>query len=167
MPSLIRRTALLSLATAVLSLAAAAPAVAGPPWISIELPANPLDPTTRGAFLLVHTYHHEQATRELVVGQAISIVDGRRRTIDLDFERTASPGVLALRQSWPTSGAWVLVISVGPRDGAATAVVSVGADGAVRDVRVPTETRDAHTWPRPVTARDIDEALVRAAVRAA
>ena len=37
----------------------AAPALAkGPPWISIELPANPYDQTMRGAFLLVHAFHH-------------------------------------------------------------------------------------------------------------
>jgi hypothetical protein len=46
----------------VLSLAtlAALPSVAhaGPPWISIELPANPYDRATKGAFLVVHAFHH-------------------------------------------------------------------------------------------------------------
>ena len=36
-------------------------ALIGPPWISIEYPANPLDPSTRGGYLLVHTFHHQQA----------------------------------------------------------------------------------------------------------
>ena len=45
--------------------AVAAPAVAlsaassfSPPWISIETPPNPYDPASRGAFLVVHTFHH-------------------------------------------------------------------------------------------------------------
>ena len=42
-------THLASLALAsTLSLAAAPPSVGGPPWLSIELPANPLDPSTKG-----------------------------------------------------------------------------------------------------------------------
>ena len=49
------------LAAAVLTLAAAAPAF-GPPWISIETPPNPYDAASRGAFLLVHTFHHGDLT---------------------------------------------------------------------------------------------------------
>ena len=44
--------------TALLVAGLPAAAVAGPPWVSIELPANPWDETTRGAFLLVHAFHH-------------------------------------------------------------------------------------------------------------
>jgi len=43
---------------ALVSALVATPALAGPPWISIELPANPYDQATRGAFLLVHAFHH-------------------------------------------------------------------------------------------------------------
>jgi len=47
MPTRIRSLALAALATALV--AAPAPALAGPPWISIELPANPYDRSTRAA----------------------------------------------------------------------------------------------------------------------
>ena len=36
----------------------AAPALAGPPWISVEHPSNPHHPSTRGAAFLVRAYHH-------------------------------------------------------------------------------------------------------------
>lgn len=155
-----RFTALLARVAAlatVLATFAAAPAHAGPPWISIELPANPLDRTTRGAFLLVHTFHHEQVVANAVTGRAEGIVDGRRRTVELTFDRTSRPGVLALRRSWPTEGQWVLVLTVGGHDNGASAIVSVEND-EVRLVRVP--TRDGQpTFPRPVTRDDIDGAL--------
>ena len=51
-----RRAAATGLSLALLLTLSAA---AGPPWISIEYPANPLDPETRGALVVVRTYHHE------------------------------------------------------------------------------------------------------------
>ena len=102
---------------------------AGPPWISIELPANPLDATTRGAFLLIHTFHHQTATPGLVSGRAIGMTGTSRRTIPLTFERTSRPGVMALRQSWPETGAWVLVLTTGEGHGSATALVTVTDGG--------------------------------------
>ena len=47
----------------VLAALTASPALAGPPWLSIELPANPLNSTTRGMYLLVRTYHHGTVTQ--------------------------------------------------------------------------------------------------------
>ena len=41
-----------------LTLTAFSSALAGPPWIAIEYPANPFDRTSRDAFLTVRTYHH-------------------------------------------------------------------------------------------------------------
>ncbi|HEX6058177.1 MAG TPA: hypothetical protein VFZ11_04085, partial [Gemmatimonadaceae bacterium] len=64
---------------------AAAPATAGPPWISIEYPANPLDRTTKGAYLLVHAFHHGTPVGLPVRGTAEGLVNGARRTIALDF----------------------------------------------------------------------------------
>jgi hypothetical protein len=48
------------LAAAVPTICAATPAFAGPPWISLETPANPCNETT-GAFALVRVYHHGDA----------------------------------------------------------------------------------------------------------
>src|SRR5690606_14581273 len=47
------RIARAALLPAALVLALATPALAGPPWISIEYPANPLDPATRGALMVI------------------------------------------------------------------------------------------------------------------
>lgn len=146
--------------TALASVALAAPAVAGPPWISIELPANPYDAATRGAFLLVHAYHHGTPVGEPVSGTAEGIVNGERRSIKLEFTTTLREGVRALRKTWPTEGVWTLVItaSQGSEDGA-TAVVELGPDGDVASVKVPTRQQGGWTVPAGVSLATIDAGL--------
>jgi hypothetical protein len=160
-----------SLALAALASAAlAAPAVgsSGPPWISIELPANPYDETTRDAFLLVHAFHHGTAIGYIVTGTAEGMVSGERRSVRLEFAETKREGVYALKQTWPKQGTWTLVIKAnqGPED-AATAVVELGAEGQVVGIRVPTMQRGRWTVPAPVSMSDVDAALrARAALLA-
>jgi hypothetical protein len=153
------RTRILGLA-ALFAAALATPAVAGPPWISIELPANPYDRDTRGAFLLVHAFHHGTPVSFPVTGTAEGIVGGERRTITLEFVRTERDGVYALRKQWSAEGVWTLVIRAnqGPND-AATAIVELGADGEVASVKVPTTREGSWTVPASVSAADIDAAL--------
>ena len=158
MPHRLGRPIRISLVTLALLAAAAAPAFAGPPWISIELPANPLDPATRDAFLVVHTYHHAQVMLSPVTGRAIGMVDGQRRTIELSFSRTSIGGAYALRRTWPAKGTWVLAINTGGDEGGVTALVGIGADGEVRSVKVPRRSA-AQPWGRPVTEQDIDATL--------
>lgn len=150
------RATTLGLAAVALFLVAA-PAHAGPPWVSIELPANPLNASTRDAFLLVHSYHHGDIAQYPLSGAAIGMVDGKRRTIPLTFERTSLPGVSAVRRTWPAEGRWVLRITLAGDDGP-TALVSI-ADGEVRLVDVPTTKRDGYTMGRKVTDADVDHAL--------
>jgi len=159
----IPRPALAALGSLALLTATAGPALAGPPWISIELPANPLDPTTRDAFLVVHTYHHAQVMLSPVTGRAIGMVDGRRRTIELTFTRTSIGGEYALRRTWPAKGTWVLAINTGGDVGGVTALVGIGADGEVHSVKVPRRS-GAEPWGRPVTDQDIDATLESVAV---
>lgn len=154
---MLRPTALLIPALLALPLVAA-PLHAGPPWISIELPANPLNPTTRGMFLLVRSYHHGDAMQMPVTGSATGLVDGKRRTVSLTFERTNMPGVYALRKNWPSEGAWVLAMNVGGKEGP-TALVGIGTDGRVHSVDVPTRSEGRNTWGREVTEKDIEDAL--------
>lgn len=154
-----------SLVTLSLLAAAAAPAFAGPPWISIELPANPLDPATRDAFLVVHTYHHAQVMLSPVTGRAIGMVDGQRRTIELSFSKTSIGGAYALRRTWPAKGTWVLAINTGGDDGGVTALVGIGADGEVRSVKVPRRSA-SQPWGRPVTDQDINATLEAVALGA-
>ncbi len=137
----------------------ATPALAGPPWISIELPVNPYDRSMRGAFLLVHAFHHRTPVGLPITGTSEGIVNGERKSIKLEFTETSRPGVYALKKMWPDEGTWTLVITVsqGPDDGA-TAVVELGLDGAVA-VRVPTAQRGGWTVPAKVSMDEIDAAL--------
>ena len=139
----------------------ASPALAkGPPWISIELPANPYDQTMRGAFLLVHAFHHGREMGYIVTGTAEGILNGARQTVTLEFTETSRDGVHALKRTWPTEGTWTLVIKAnqGPDD-AATAVIDLGPNGEVASVRVPTMRRGEWTVPAPVSLSEIDAAL--------
>jgi hypothetical protein len=150
---------LVSLTAAALAIAVApVVASAGAPWISIELPGNPMNPATRDAFLIVHTYYHATQVGVHITGHAIGIVDGKRQTMDLTLTPVGTSGVYALKRSWPTKGSWVLTLSLGEANGP-TAIVAIGADGELRSVKVPTQTNGNDRWGRPVTQRDIDDAL--------
>ena len=139
---------------------AMAPAPLGPPWISIEYPPSPFDPTTRDAFLLVHAFHHGTPMNFPVAGKAEGLVDGKRRSIDLDFTRTSRQGVFALRKQWPTEGSWVLAIDVTQEAGSkAGALVELGASGEVAKVSVPTSRQDGWQIPRAITSAEIESAL--------
>jgi hypothetical protein len=153
------------IAASSLSLIAAAPSF-GPPWISIETPPNPYDPTSRGAFLVVHTFHHGQVVASGVTGTAEGLVSGSRRTIQLTFDTTSHRGSYALRKQWPDDGAWMLVINTGGQAQGVTALVDIGPRGDVAGVRVPTR-RSSDGWDLPlqVSARDIDSALESRAAR--
>src|SRR5207247_2425971 len=107
--SRIRTLALAALLTAVL----ASPALAkGPPWISIELTVNPYDRTMKGAFLLVHAFHHQTPIGFPIEGTAEGMVNGERRTVKLEFAETSRDGVYALKRTWAEEGVWTLVIRV-------------------------------------------------------
>ncbi len=138
----------------------ATPALAKPPWISIEYPVNPYDASLRGAFLVVHTFVHGTPVPLPLTGTAEGIVNGERRTIPLEFTETSRPGVYALRQAWPRDGVWTLVIRAGQAPGMiATGVVELGADGEIASVRVPTKPQGSGAVPADVSMADIERAL--------
>lgn len=138
----------------------------GPPWISIETPPNPFDPATRGAFLIVHTFHHREIVASPVSGTAEGIISGTRRSIPLAFDTTSRRGSYALRRQWPTEGTWMLVIRAGEGSGGVTALVDIGAAGTVSGVRVPTRRNGQWDIPLQVSAHEIDAALADRAARA-
>ncbi len=158
MPRTLARAALATLSLT--ALMAMAPAPVGPPWISIEYPPSPFDATTRGAFLLVHAFHHGTPMNFPVAGKAEGIVDGKRRSVALDFTRTSRAGVYALRKQWPADGNWVLAIAVTQEgDSKAGALVELGASGDVVKVTVPTNQRDGWAIPRAISSDEIEAAL--------
>lgn len=146
---------------AALAVVAAALAV-GPPWISIEYPANPHDRGTTGALLYVHVFHHAQPIAYAIEGTAEGIVNGERRSIKLQFTETGRAAVYGLSRQWPTEGVWTLVIKMrrdDHGDDGATAVVEMGQDGEIASVRVPTRKQGRWTIPVDVSMSDIDRAL--------
>ena len=162
-----RRLALIALAATLVAaapaprIAAAAERLFGPPWISIEYPANPFDRANRGAYLYVHTFHHNDAVDGTLTASAEGIVGGARRSVALDVGKTSRAGTYALHRQWPAEGTWMLVITTrqGGLDDGATALVDIGAGGDVAGVRVPTTTRDGWIVPTPVSRQQIDDAL--------
>ena len=144
------------------TLALAAALVVGPPWISIEYPANPHDRSNTGTMLYVHVFHHAQPIAYPIEGTAEGFVNGERRSIKLKFTDTARPAVYGLSRQWPTEGVWTLVIKMSRAqnggDGA-SAVVELGPDGEIASVRVPTRQQGQWTIPVDVSMAEIDQAL--------
>lgn len=156
------RTLLRSLAlVAALSVAAFSTALAGPPWIAIEYPANPFDRDTRDAFLTVRTYHHGDLMNKTVTGTAEGVVNGKRQTMRLNIRAASRPGMYAVLWQRPAAGKWVLVInSVSQGVVEATAVVELSPTGSVAAVTVPTRPiGDGWIGPRTVAAAEIDALL--------
>jgi hypothetical protein len=149
-----------SIITVALTLTTASVALAGPPWISIELPTNPHHASTRAAAFLIRAYHHSTSINAPVAGRAHGIVDGRRVALKLDISATNMAGVYAVNTALPRDGEWVLAVTLTESaDATATALVSVDA-GRIVAVEVPSDrTRDGWNVPRKVTDADIDAAL--------
>ncbi|HVS61612.1 MAG TPA: hypothetical protein VHE82_13055 [Gemmatimonadaceae bacterium] len=157
-----KRTLLHSFAlAAVLTVAASSSALAGPPWIAIEYPANPFDASSRGAFLTVRTYHHGEFQSTTVTGTAEGVVDGKRQSMRLDIRPGSQPGMYVVRWQRPATGRWVLVINSGTAGvSEATAVVEISPSGGVAGVTVPTRSI-GNGWisPRAVATSEIDALL--------
>lgn len=140
-------------------------AYAGPPWISLELPANPQNAATRGAFFVVHTYHHGTPTEFPLTGSAEGLVQGKRQTIPLEIRPTGAPGVFAVRASPLPAGAWVMVFHLGDPGSPNGAGMLVTLDGQrqVNGVTVPSRSVEGGRWvvPRGVTAAEVEAALRR------
>ena len=150
---------------AALTLIAATAALAGPPWIAIEYPANPFDPGTRGAFCTVRSYHHGDLLGFDISGTAEGLVNGKRQSVRLDIRRLPQAGMYAVHWKKPAQGKWALLITT-TRDGQhmASALVDVDAQGRVASISVPSNPIEGGRWvvPRRIAAAEID-ALLRSA----
>jgi hypothetical protein len=135
----------------------------GPPWISIETPVNPYDATTRGAFLVVHTFHHGTQLDAPLSGTAEGIMNGERRSIPLQFTSTTRPGAYALRKQWSDGGVWTLnILATQHENDVAQALVEIAPSGQVVRVEVPTRLDPRYgnqPLPRQVSAQEVDSAL--------
>lgn len=149
------KAALRILAT-IASITTATPLLAGAPWISIELPANRIDPETRGAFLVVRTYHHATPVQLVMRGNAEGLVNGARRSVALSYRSTTQTGVFALDKNWGDGGPWVLDIRAFNGSMEFSAVVGVGTTGEVAFVRVPLAIGGA---PRTASRGEVESML--------
>lgn len=138
------------------SMLVAAPAIAGAPWISVELPANRINPEMRGAFLTVRTYYHSTPAQLIMRGTAEGLVNGERRSVQLAFRNTEQTGVYALDRNWGDEGAWLLDIRAFNGTFEMSAAVGIGLSGEVNLVRVPLASSGA---PRTVTASEVSMML--------
>ena len=139
----------------------ATPLIAGPPWISIELPGNPFDQNARDAFLIVHAFHHGEPVEYPVAGTAEGLVNGQRKTIPLTFQKTQRPGAFAVKKQWTDGSVWVLAFTVTQaKDDVAGALVTIAADGHASRVETLTKIGDGgRPFPRAIAKRDIDAAI--------
>ncbi len=99
----------------------------GPPWLSLEAPANPLNPATGNYAFVIRTYRHAEPQALPITGVAVGIVDGQRLEIPLEFESVGGIGVFGVTQTWPSEGQWVVTIRVA--DGAALVIELAGNGG--------------------------------------
>ena len=135
-----------------------AASVFGGPWISIESPVNPYEPSTRGALLLVNTFHHGTPVDMPVVGKAEGLVNGERKSVALTLSKSSRTGTQAVRNQWGDKGTWTLLLSVMPAGNDSKgiqAVVDIESDGTVGRVTVPR----AGNSTRLLTAAEVDRAL--------
>ena len=130
----------------------ATPALAGPPWITIEI--KPFG----GMFLIARTFHHGTPQGMALIGTAEGLVGGQRRSVPLRFDRTDVANAFAVPASWGTEGVWVLNIVTREEHGGAGAVVGVDRAGTAAFVRFP---RDVTGISRGATRGEID-AMLRA-----
>ena len=95
-------------------------ALAGPPWITVEV--RPF-----GAHaLVVHTFQYGAANPLQLRGSAAGLVNGRREFVPLRFELLpGASNAYGVAKTWGDSGVWVLSIETAETDhfAAATAVM--------------------------------------------
>jgi hypothetical protein len=150
------------------------PAPVGAPWLSLEIPANPMDPEARDAVFLLHAYYHGNPARFPAVGTAEGLVNGKRQSIALKITETSRAGVYAVKQQWPTEGEWVLSVGVNAGGDGPALLVELGPNGGVEstsfyggEVRAKVlAVRSVAVLQRRADARTIDQALRAVALKA-
>lgn len=135
---------------------------AGPPWISIEYPVNPFDAATRGALVVVRTYHHGVPVPFPVEAVATGRVDGERRTLPLRVVRTSQPGVWAVRGELPAGTPWVVEATLSTEGTTASALVAMDSRGELAAIVVPFDRQEGFPIPRAARTDEIDRLLARA-----
>jgi hypothetical protein len=161
-----RRSTLAVVASATMAFGAAEPiastgtALKGGPWISVETPVNPYDPSARGALFVVHTFRHGNPMDMAMTGRAEGLVDGQRRSVAFTPAKGSGTGTYVVRKQWEAKGIWTVVVTATPSDHGPgeqlQALVELGADGDVGRVTVPRNGQGAF---RAVADAEIEHGL--------
>lgn len=147
-----------------LLLAMSAWSFAGGFQISVEAPAASTDAQMKDVVLIARTFGCFQPTDAKVSGTAEGLVNGARKSIDLDLSSIGS-GVYAIKQQWPSEGRWVLALTMTgiSHNLTVSALVELGPNGKVlpgtRLAAGKTKGIHARGAYRPLVATDIDSAL--------
>jgi hypothetical protein len=96
-----------------------APSFAGGVFLSIGNPRAVSDPAAKGALATVRVLNDVGAIMQNVriMGTAEGLVDGRRVTMPLKFERLSVPGLNGIWWEQPKHGVWVLNLVASPTEG--------------------------------------------------
>lgn len=139
---------------------AATPVFAGPPWISIEYPANPFDKATKDALVIVHTNHHGLPMQFPVHAYAEGIVNGAHQRIPLQVVATSRTGIWAVRGELPKTGSWVIRADMTDNEtGALASALIAISNGQLAAVQVPTRMQNGWVIPMVATQNDVDALL--------
>ncbi len=122
------RTLALTLA---LTVAASVPAAAGPPFLAVEFRA------IGSEIMLVRGFHGGQPITGGLRGTAEGLVDGRRLSVPLRFDRRDDLGAFGVHRTWPEGGTWVLNIGTPGEHAEAGMVVGFDRNGHPAFVRFP------------------------------
>lgn len=120
---------LASLGSALL-LAMASPALAGGFQLSIETPAGSADPQLKDVVLVARTYGCHQPADAKLSATAEGFVGGKRKSMPLEL-RSIGSGVYAIKQQWPSEGAWVLALTGAYNGMVSSVLVELGPNGNV------------------------------------
>ena len=110
----------------------------------------------KGAAFLIRTYGCHQPWDADVSATAEGVVNGKRQSIKIALTRT-SQGVYAVKQQWPSHGAWVVAITGQYNGITSSALIEMGSNGTVR---ITKEDRvSSKIVQRKLTAEEVESAL--------
>lgn len=155
---------MLTIASSALALliAMAASSYAGGFQISVETPGASTDAQMKDVVLVVRTFGCLQPADAKLSATAEGLVNGARKSIALDLS-TISAGVFAIKQQWPSEGAWVLALKGGYNEMTTSVLVELGPNGKVLPGTKldPGAIKGIHArgLRKQLAAADIDSAL--------
>ena len=97
-----------------------------------------------GQSLLVRTYRCGTPSSLSLRGTAEGLVEGQRRTLDLEITPGTEAGVFRVARQWPAEGRWVLVLNVAGERGVST-LVTLEAGATLRIA----EQKQSYEKPQP------------------